>query len=65
MRGHLLSRRLAALLVGAVLNVCGIAPAAAQSLSGFGRVTLNAEASPTAARIADLDGDNLNDIGVS
>jgi hypothetical protein len=64
MSGNSLSRRFAALLIGAVLNVCGIAPVAAQSLSGFGRVTLNAEASPTAARIADLDGDNLNDIGV-
>ena len=64
MRGHSLSRRLAAPLIGAILNVCGIAPGAAQSLSGFGSVTLNAETSPTAARIADLDGDNLNDIGV-
>ena len=59
-----MSKRLAAPLIGTVLSVCGIAPGAAQSLSGFGGVTLNAESSPTAARIADLDGDNLNDIGV-
>jgi hypothetical protein len=64
MRGHSVIRRFSALIIGAVLIMCGIATGAAQSLSGFGRVTLNAEASPTAARIADLDGDNLNDIGV-
>jgi hypothetical protein len=47
-----------------VLIVSGIAPGTAQTLSGFGKVILNAEAGPAAARIADLDGDNVNDIGV-
>jgi hypothetical protein len=39
-------------------------PVKAQSLPGYGSITLNAGSNPTSAKVADLDGDGLNDIAV-